>query len=151
MSAIEPTGTGARTATPSNRLAKPGTARVVARAAPVVGGTRLAAPARPRRYRRLGPSTIRWPPVYAWMVVMVARSTPIRRWATSMTGVMQLVVQLAQETIFGWPSARLTPCTTVGTVSDLVGAESTTYEAPAWMCLVRSSSVVNRSAERPVG
>jgi hypothetical protein len=31
------------------------------------------------------------------MVVITARWTPMWRWATSMTGVMQLVVQLAQE------------------------------------------------------
>ena len=53
------------------------------------------------------------------------------RWATSMTGVMQLVVQLAQEMICGSPSGRFTPCTTVGTVSDVVGADRITYEAPA--------------------
>ena len=65
------------------------------------------------------------------MVVITARWTPMWRWAISMTGVMQLVVQLAQEMICGSPSGRFTPCTTVGTVSDVVGAESITYEAPA--------------------
>jgi hypothetical protein len=44
---------------------------------------------------------------------------------------MQLVVQLAQEMIRGSPSGRFTPWTTVGTVSDVVGAERITYEAPA--------------------
>ena len=48
-----------------------------------------------------------------------------------MTGVMQLVVQLAQDTICGSPSGRFTPCTTVGTVSAVVGAERITYDAPA--------------------
>lgn len=48
-----------------------------------------------------------------------------------MTGVMQLVVQLAHEMIRGAPSGRLTPWTAVGTVSDLVGAERITYDAPA--------------------
>ena len=48
-----------------------------------------------------------------------------------MTGVMQLVVQLAQEMICGAPSGWFTPCTTVGTVSDVVGAERITNEAPA--------------------
>jgi hypothetical protein len=48
-----------------------------------------------------------------------------------MTGVMQFVVQLAQEMICGVPSGRLTPCTTVGTASDFVGADRITYEAPA--------------------
>ena len=59
-------------------------------------------------------------------MVITARSTPIRRWAISMTGVMQLVVQLAQEMIRGCPSGRLTPWTTVGTFSDFVGADRIT-------------------------
>ena len=63
MSAIDPTGIGARTAIPSNLPASSGTARVVARAAPVEVGTRLAAPARPRRKFLLGPSTSCWPAV----------------------------------------------------------------------------------------
>ena len=117
---------GARTAIPSNRPASSGTARVVAWAAPVEVGTRLAAPARPRRKFALGPSTSCWPAVYAWTVVITARSTPSRRWATSITGVMQFVVQLAQEMICGRPCGRLTPCTTVGTVSDFVGADRIT-------------------------
>jgi hypothetical protein len=49
---------------------------------------------------------------------MMARSTPSRGWATSITGVMQFVVQLAHEMIWDFPSGRFTPCTTVGTVSD---------------------------------
>ena len=60
MSAIEPTGMGARTAIPSNRPSYWGSARVVASAAPVVAGTRFAAAARPRRKCLLGPSTIDW-------------------------------------------------------------------------------------------
>lgn len=44
--------------------------------------------------------------------------------------------------ICGSPSGRLTPCTTVGTVSDFVGADRTTYDAPARTCLLRSSAVV---------
>ena len=59
-------------------------------------------------------------------MVITARSTPIRRCAISMTGVMQLVVQLAHEMSRGSPSGRFTPCTTVGTVSDLVGADKIT-------------------------
>jgi hypothetical protein len=35
--------------------------------------------------------------VYAWSVVMVAFRTPSRRPRISITGVMQLVVQLAHE------------------------------------------------------
>ena len=37
---------------------------------------------------------------------------------------MQFVVQLAQEMTCGCPSGRFTPCTTVGTVSDMVGADN---------------------------
>src|SRR5215211_9272049 len=134
MSAIEPTGMGARTAIPSNRPASSGTARVVACAAPVEVGTRFAAPARPRRKLVLGPSTRRWPAVYACTVVITARSTPSRRWATSITGVMQLVVQLAQEMTRGRPCGLFTPWTTVGTLSDLLGADRITYDAPASTC-----------------
>ena len=53
----DPTGTGVRTATPSKSPAYFGSALVVATAAPVLAGTRLAAAARPRRNRLLGPST----------------------------------------------------------------------------------------------
>ena len=60
MSAIDPTGSGARIAIPSNRPAYSGSARVVASAAPVVAGTRFAAAARPRRRRLFGPSTTDW-------------------------------------------------------------------------------------------
>jgi hypothetical protein len=47
--AIEPTGIGARMAIPSKRPAYCGSARVVASAAPVCAGTRLAPAARRRR------------------------------------------------------------------------------------------------------
>jgi hypothetical protein len=60
MSAIDPTGIGARIAMPSNRSASSGTARTVAPAAPVDAGTRFAAPALPRRKLLLGPSTRCW-------------------------------------------------------------------------------------------
>ena len=60
MSAIDPTGIGARIAMPSNRPAYSGSARVVASAAPVEAGTRFAAAARPLRKLLLGPSTIDW-------------------------------------------------------------------------------------------
>ena len=49
MSAIEPTGIGALMAMPSNLPASSGSADAVARAAPVVDGTRFAAAERPRR------------------------------------------------------------------------------------------------------
>jgi len=49
----------------------------------------------------------------------------------SATGVMLLVVQLAQEIINGLPEGRLTPWTTVGTSTLLVGVERMTHVAPA--------------------
>ena len=76
-------------------------------------------------------------------MVFFARSTPTRRCATSMTGVMQFVVQLAHETIRGSPSGRFTPCTTEGAVSAVVGADRITYDAPALMCFRGSSLLVN--------
>src|SRR5688500_2334259 len=97
MSAIDPTGTGARIATPSNFPRYSGSALVVAVAAPVLGGTRLAAAARPRRRSLSGRSTSAWLAVYAWIVVMVAFRRPSRRPTISITGVMQFVVQLAHE------------------------------------------------------
>src|SRR5512145_563567 len=103
MSAMDPTGIGARSAIPSNRPAYCGSARVVASAAPVVVGTRFAAAARPRRKRLLGPSTIDWEDVYACRVVITAFLNPMRRPMTSTIGVMQFVVQLAQEMMAGVP------------------------------------------------
>jgi hypothetical protein len=44
---------------------------------------------------------------------------------------MQFVVQLAQEMSCGRPCGWFTPCTTVGIVSDSVGADRITYDAPA--------------------
>ncbi len=65
------------------------------------------------------------------MVVMMAFAMPIRRPITSTTGVMQLVVQLAQEMICASPSGLFVPCTTVGTSPLLAGAEMMTCRAPA--------------------
>jgi len=109
MSAIDTTGTGARIATPSNLPSYSGSALVVAFAAPVLAGIRLAAAARPRRRSLLGRSTSAWLAVYAWVVVMVAFRMPSRRPRISITGVMQFVVQLAHETMFVLRSALLTP------------------------------------------
>src|SRR2546426_1358161 len=72
MSAIDPTGTGARIATPSNFPWYSGSALMVAFAAPVLAGTKLVAAARPRRRSLLDRSTSAWLAVYAWIVVMVA-------------------------------------------------------------------------------
>src|SRR5512145_2707554 len=115
MSAIDPTGTGARIATPSNLPPYSGSALVVAFAAPVLAGTRLAAAARPRRRSLSGRSTSAWVAVYAWIVVMVAFWIPRRRPRISITGVMQFVVQLAHEMMLVLSAVVLTPWTTVGT------------------------------------
>ena len=72
-------GTGARTAVESNRPRNEGKARAVAVAAPLVEGTRFAAPARPLRMFFFEPSTIPWLAVYAWTVFMTALRSPIRR------------------------------------------------------------------------
>src|SRR5690606_22047848 len=84
-SAREPTGTGTRSATPSKRPWMDGTVLAVASAAPVLVGTMLAAPARPRRHWRAGPSTRCWLEVYAWTVVMVAFRTPMLRYGIATT------------------------------------------------------------------
>src|SRR5690606_18411804 len=111
---------------PSKRPAYSGSARVVASAAPVVAGTRLAAPARPRRKLLFAPSTIACDEVYACTVVIAALRNPMRRPMTSTIGVMQFVVQLAQEMMPGSRDGRLAPCTTVSTAAPCDGADSRT-------------------------
>src|SRR5690606_10499415 len=97
-SEMEPTGMGVLIATPSNLPARAGRVLVVAMAAPVVVGTKLAAPARPiRKFFLEGPSTMCWDAVYACTVVMMAFFIPILRSKISTTGLILLVVQLAQE------------------------------------------------------
>ena len=73
---------------------------------------------------------------------MMAFLIPIRRPNTSTTGLILLVVQLAQEKICALPASVLTPCTTVGDSLLLVGAEITTVFAPALICLPASSNFV---------
>jgi len=58
MSAMEPLGTGPRMERPSNLPSSCGSAFDAATAAPVVVGTKFAAPARPRRHFFAGLSTI---------------------------------------------------------------------------------------------
>src|SRR6185437_8168061 len=130
MSAIDPTGTGARIAIPSKRSAYSGSARVVASAAPVVAGTRFAAAARPRRKRLFGPSTSACDAVYACTVVITAFAIPTRRPMTSTMGVIQFVVQLAQEMITGTPLGAFAPWTTVYTSPPFDGADRRTIRAP---------------------
>src|SRR4030095_4145671 len=131
MSAMDPTATGARTARPSNLPWYSGSARVVAFAAPVVDGTRFVAARRPRPRSLSGRSTSAWLAVYAWTVVMVAFRTPSRRPRISITGVMQWVVQLAQEMMVAPSLARFTPWTMVGASPPPIGAERITCLAPA--------------------
>jgi len=65
---------------------------------------------------------------------MVAFLTPIRLAMTSTTGVMQFVVQLAQEMIrAGFARERFTPWITVGMSSFFAGADRMTKRAPASM------------------
>ena len=64
---------------------------------------------------------------------MIALFTPMRRPRISITGVMQFVVQLAQEKIVVPPCGVFTPCTIVSTPSPLDGADKMTYPAPARM------------------
>ena len=72
--------------------------------------------------------------------VITARPTPIRRCKISITGVMQLVVQLAQETICWSWAAWLVLCTTLVTLSVLAGADSSPNLAPAVRCAASSGS-----------
>lgn len=48
-----------------------------------------------------------------------------------MIGAMLLVVQLAHENTVVFPSVEFTPCINIGVSLLLVGAEITTYFAPA--------------------
>ncbi len=72
------------------------------------------------------------------MVVMTAFLMPIRRPMISTTGVMQLVVQEAQETIRSSAPGWVTPWTMVQIWPPLGGADSTAYLAPAARCLLQS-------------
>ena len=64
---------------------------------------------------------------------MIAFFTPMRRPRISITGVMQLVVQLAHEMIAVFPCGVLTPWTIVSTPSPFAGADRMTDPAPARM------------------
>ena len=107
----------------------------MAAAAPVDVGTRFAAPARPLRGRLCAVSTMAWLAVYACTVVMTAFFTPMRRPRISITGVMQLVVQLAHEMMAVLSLGEFTPWTMVSTPSPFEGADKMTYPAPARMWL----------------
>src|SRR3989339_1332270 len=77
------------------------------------------------------------------MVVITAFLTPIRRPMISTTGVMQLVVQEAQEIMRSSAEGMVTPWTMQQTCSPLGGADSIAYLAPAARCLLRPSAWVN--------
>ena len=62
---------------------------------------------------------------------------------TSTIGVMQFVVQLAQEMMAGVPPGTFTPWTTVSTSSLFDGADRRTNRAPARACFSRSSRRVS--------
>ncbi len=74
---------------------------------------------------------------------MVAFLIPILLPMISTTGAMELVVQLAQDTIRTESSPSvLTPWTTVPMSSLLAGADRRTNLAPAWRCFSRPSFLV---------
>ena len=80
-------------------------------------------------------STSDWVAVYACIVVSAAFCTPSLRPITSTTGVMLLVVQLAQEKIrVSCESGCPTPWTAVAISGLFVGAEITTCFEPASRC-----------------
>src|SRR2546425_8858233 len=62
---------------------------------------------------------------------------------TSTIGVMQFLVQLAQEMMRGAPCGTFAPCTTVSTSPSFDGADRRTNRAPARMCFSRSSRRVS--------
>ena len=95
----EPSGTGARTDTPSTLPFSSGMTTPIALAAPVDVGMRLIAAARARRRSLCGRSRICWSFVYAWIVVMKPDSIPQASWRTLASGATQFVVQEAFETI----------------------------------------------------
>ena len=95
----DPSGTGARTETPSTLPLSSGMTTPIAFAAPVEVGIRLIAAARARRRSLCGRSRICWSFVYAWIVVMKPDSIPQVSWSTLAIGATQFVVQEALETI----------------------------------------------------
>ena len=76
------------------------------------------------------------------MVVMIALVRPIRRPITSITGALQLVLQLAQDTTSASPTS-FTPWKMKGTPSPFAGAERITFPAPASRYFISSSLWVN--------
>src|SRR4051794_8114457 len=149
-STTETSGTGTQTAMPVSLPLSAGSARPTALAAPVLDGMMFwYAPRPPRQSFLLGPSTVGWVAVAAWMVLMRPSTRPNLSLITFATGARQLVVQEALLTTSCLPASYLswfTPITSVGTSSSLalVGAEMTTRLAPALMCFFAPSKSVNR-------
>src|SRR5687768_9934028 len=151
-STTETSGVGTRKAMPVSLPLSWGMARATALAAPVLAGMMFCiAPRPPRQSFLLGPSTVGWVAVAAWMVLISPSARPKLSSMTLATGARQLVVQEALETTLCLAGSYLpwfTPMTRVGTSSSfaLVGAEITTRLAPAFMWLLAPS----RSVKRPV-
>src|SRR4051812_32128909 len=130
-----------------------GSARPTALAAPVDDGMMFcSAPRPPRQSFLLGPSTVGWVAVVAWIVVIRPSARPKLSSMTLAIGARQLVVQDALLTILCLLGSYLlwfTPMTSVGTSSSLalVGAEMTTRLAPALRWLDAPSRSVNRPVD----
>src|SRR3989304_2155830 len=91
-----------------------------------------------------GPSTTLWFAVTACTVLITAFSTLNLECITAITGEMQLVVHEAFEIIFCPKYCEsLTPIKKVCVSPPLVGAEITTFFAPAVICAFEASSSVN--------
>src|SRR5271170_1391655 len=113
-----------------------GSTSVTALAAPVDEGmTFCGAPRPPRQSFLLGPSTVGWVAVIAWIVVIKPSARPKLSLITLAIGARQLVVHEALETTLSLDGSNFvwfTPTSSVGTFSgSLVGAERTTRLAPA--------------------
>ena len=142
MSASEPTGTGPRTATPSNRPRNSGNAFVVAAAAPV----EVAQNSRPRPGRDGG--------ARGAIHNVLARRVRVNRRHDGLPHADPPPKDLhhRRNAVGGATGARddcravlrvLTPWTIVSTSSPAAGAERRTYFAPALTCFARSSRRVN--------
>merc|ERR1719298_159973 len=124
-----------------------GYALATALAAPVDDGMMLVAAARPARQSEpfIEPSTVSCDAVVAWTVVIRPCLMPNLSWIVFTSGARPLVVHDAQETtcMDESYSSWLTPTTRVGVSASLAGAEMMTFLAPASMCFMQPSVVVN--------
>src|SRR5690606_1192571 len=112
-------------------------------AAPVDAGMMFNKALRPPlKSFRDGPSTVNCVAVVACTVVIKPSSIPKLSSNIFAIGAKQLVVQDALDTILSeaFTSLWLTPMTNIG--ASLLGAEITTFLAPASMCVCADSNVV---------